>query len=67
MSPAYKEKTRAFLKKMVAPGDLMIAAVSGGADSMAMLDLLLCVQDEIGYRLEVVIKIIHCKSDPESF
>lgn len=53
MSPAYKEKTRAFLKKMVAPGDLMIAAVSGGADSMAMLDLLLCVQDEIGYRLEV--------------
>ena len=30
-----------FLERTVSPGDTILAAVSGGADSMAMLDLLL--------------------------
>lgn len=53
MNPAHKEKMLAFLNTVAAPGDLIIAAVSGGADSMAMLDLLLRAQAEVGYRLEV--------------
>ena len=47
------EAVAAFMQAHVAPGELVIAAVSGGPDSMAMLDLLLRAQVSCGYRLEV--------------
>lgn len=42
-----------FMKTKVAPGDRVIAAVSGGPDSMAMLDLLLKNRAACGYEVEV--------------
>ena len=42
-----------FLQRVVAPGECVIAAVSGGADSMAMLDVLLEYREAVGYRVEV--------------
>lgn len=47
-------KLRAFLKEQVllSPGDKAIAAVSGGADSVAMLFALYLLRDELGITLE---------------
>ena len=42
-----------FLRQNIKAGDCVIAAVSGGADSMAMLDVLLHYRDVTGYRVEV--------------
>ena len=42
-----------FMRTYVAPGERVIAAVSGGPDSMAMLDLLLRARAACGYELEV--------------
>lgn len=42
-----------FMRIHVAPGERVIAAVSGGPDSMAMLDLLLRARAACGYELEV--------------
>ena len=42
-----------FMRTHVAPGERVIAAVSGGPDSMAMLDLLLRARAACGYELEV--------------
>ncbi len=39
---------------MVNPGDLVIAAVSGGADSLCLLLVLEDLRDELGYKLEAV-------------
>ena len=47
-------KLRAFLKvqALLSPGDSVIAAVSGGADSVAMLFALYLLRDELGITLE---------------
>ena len=47
-------KLRAFLKEqaLLSPGDSVIAAVSGGADSVAMLFALYLLRDELGVTLE---------------
>lgn len=47
-------KLRAFLKEqaLLSPGDKAIAAVSGGADSVAMLFALYLLRDELGITLE---------------
>ena len=47
-------KLRAFLKEqaLLSPGDKLIAAVSGGADSVAMLFALYLLRDELGITLE---------------
>lgn len=47
-------KLRAFLKEqaLLSPGDIVIAAVSGGADSVAMLFALYLLRDELGITLE---------------
>lgn len=47
-------KLRAFLKEqaLLSPGDSVIAAVSGGADSVAMLFALYLLRDELGITLE---------------
>lgn len=47
-------KLRAFLKEqaLLSPGDKVIAAVSGGADSVAMLFALYLLRDELGVTLE---------------
>ena len=47
-------KLRAFLKEQafLSPGDKVIAAVSGGADSVAMLFALYLLRDELGITLE---------------
>ena len=47
-------KLRAFLKEqaLLSPGDKVIAAVSGGADSVAMLFALYLLRDELGIALE---------------
>ena len=48
-------KLRAFLKEqaLLSPGDRVIAAVSCGADSVAMLFALYLLRDELGITLEV--------------
>ncbi len=43
-----------FLRETVQSGDTVLAAVSGGADSMVMLSLLLEVRETLGIRVEVV-------------
>lgn len=47
-------KLRAFLKEqaLLSPGDRVIAAVSGGADSVAMLFALYLLRDELGIAVE---------------
>ena len=47
-------KLRAYLKEeaLLSPGDKVIAAVSGGADSVAMLFALYLLRDELGITLE---------------
>lgn len=47
-------KLRAFLQEqaLLSPGDSVIAAVSGGADSVAMLFALYLLRDELGITLE---------------
>lgn len=47
------DKLITFMREHVTPGEVVIAAVSGGPDSMAMLDLLLQDAEAGGYRIEV--------------
>ena len=39
---------------MIEPGDCVLAGISGGADSVCMLHLLVRMQEEIPFRLAVV-------------
>ncbi len=39
---------------MFSPGDLVVAAVSGGADSLVLLDVLVHMRDELGIELRVL-------------
>lgn len=39
-------------QRMTEPGDTVVCAVSGGADSMCMLHVLLSLQDTLGIRVE---------------
>ena len=47
-------EAEAFLEATVAPGDKVLAAVSGGADSMALLTLLSELAEGLGIHVEVV-------------
>ncbi|MDO4308607.1 MAG: tRNA lysidine(34) synthetase TilS [Eubacteriales bacterium] len=50
------EKVRAYIKEnqMILPGNRILAGVSGGGDSMAMLSMLLGLSGELGFSLEAV-------------
>ena len=50
------EKVSAYIKEneMILPGDLVLAGVSGGGDSMAMLHMLKRFSEETGFLLEAV-------------
>ena len=39
-------------QRMTEPGDTVVCAVSGGADSVSMLHVLLSLQDALGIRVE---------------
>lgn len=58
-------KLRAFLKEqaLLSPGDRVIAAVSGGADSVAMLFALYLLRDELGITLEAAHFNHHLRGD----
>lgn len=53
---AFYKKVRQYIEKhqMLAPGDGVVAGVSGGADSMCLLQLLCALRGEYGLRLAVV-------------
>ena len=49
-------KVRAYITEygMISPGDHVLAGVSGGGDSMAMLDMLHRLSGELSFTLEAV-------------
>ena len=51
-----KENTRDYMKQhhMTAPGDGVVAGLSGGADSVCLLHLLWCLKEELGFKLRAV-------------
>lgn len=48
------DKARAFItdNNLIPPGSRVIAALSGGSDSMALFNILLALKDELGFTLE---------------
>ena len=51
---------------MFSPGDLAVVAVSGGPDSMCLLDVLGCLAGELGLRLHVAHLNHHMRDQAES-
>lgn len=50
------DKVRTAIREygLIAPGEVVLAAVSGGPDSLAMLEILAKLREELGYDLKVV-------------
>ena len=48
------DKVRAFItdNNLIPQGSRVIAALSGGSDSMALFNILLALKDELGFALE---------------
>lgn len=50
------ERVKKYIREnhMLKAGDMVAAGVSGGADSVAMLHILKCIQHDMGFELEAV-------------
>lgn len=59
-------RVKAFLAQTLSAGECVLAAVSGGADSMAMLDVLDACREEVGYTLEVVHIHHHLRAESDA-
>ncbi|MEE0757163.1 tRNA lysidine(34) synthetase, partial [Allofournierella sp.] len=59
----FEERVLAACKELLAPGDRVIAAVSGGADSMALLQFLLEYKDALGVGVEAAHVDHHMRPD----
>ena len=59
------ERVRKTIKEhhMVKPGDRVMAALSGGADSVCLLRILVQLRDILGILLRVLLPVPHSQTD----